>query len=212
MKSKSERRRRLPREVRTELTALINSGHCNWHTTVDLVLTDATELFWSTGEIHVNRFGKNQQYVAKIERDVPELAMSVDVEVDGIDIKVANVDMVIGRTLTSSVRKLDGAEAVVGILFIDTSLPVAQAIWDAKVPCLVMTGEVGDEAVAFSLVSSIDGIVVAGRTIAEEFQWQEPVSNVPVFDPNDIDPRNPDNFPGRRGGRYLDYEPMVMPT
>lgn len=203
----------MPRELRPELEDLISSGHCNWHTCFDIVLTGGTELFLSTGEIYVNRFGKDQQYLAKVRPDVDELEMSLDLEMDGIKFKVSNVDMVIGRTLTTSTRKLDGAEAIVGILFIEKGQPLEQAIWDAKMPGQLVSGEVVDEDVDFTLISIVDGIIVAGRTIADEFQWQEPISNVPDSDPNDLNPRDPGNLdiePNRRRGRYLDYEPMVL--
>lgn len=117
--------------------------------------------------------------------------MSLDIEVDGLDFAVANVDMVVGRTLTGAERKLDGAEAIVGILFIDPTLALSQAIWDAKIPGEITTAGVQDEKVSFNLISSVDGVVVAGRTIADEFQWQEPVSNVPT---------GPGGGPGPGGG------------
>lgn len=196
----------MPREVRTELQTLINSGRCAWHSAYDIVLTDGEDLFISTGEIHVNRFGKDQQYLARVEPDVGELSMSSDIEVDGQEFKTTNVDLIIGQLLTTSVRRMDGATAIIGILFLEIGQPVSQAIWDAKMPASLVAGEVGDESVNFTAISQVDLVTVSGRSISNEFQWQEPVSVVPVSDPSDIPPHTDPNgdSPGR--GRYGEQE------
>lgn len=196
----------MPREVRTELQDLIDSGKCNWQTTLDITLTGGEELFLSTGEIHVDRFGKDQVYSGKICPDVSPLTMSLDIEVDQQDFKVSNVDLVIGRVLTTSVRKLDAAEAISGILFIDTGLPLTDAIWDAKMLGELVSSSVNDKEVPFMLVSIIDSVIISGRTIASEFQWQEPISNVPNSDPNDNGPTG--EF-GTGKGRYGE-EPILI--
>lgn len=203
------------RELRPELTTLLNSRHCIAFSTMDIVLTDGEDLFVSSAEIHVNRFGKNQQYLARIPPGgIQELAMSLDVEVDGVDFQLTNVDMVIGQLLTAATRRLDGAEATVGALFLVIGDLPANAIWDARMLGSLISSQISDETVDFSLVSVIDGIAVAGRTIASEFQWQEPISNVPSTNPIDLgpgggpvgfDPGDPDSSLGRRG-RYLDFE------
>jgi len=190
------------RECRPELLALINSGHCSWHTTYDFVLTDGNQMFLSTGDIHVNRFGKNQQYISKVTPDVGELSMSAGLESDTQEFKVENVDLVIGQLLTSNVRRMDGSDVLIGILFIDTTLPLSQAIWDARMPTILAVGEVADEEITFSVVSSIDILQVAGRTISNEFPWQEPISVTPPSDPNDIPIDD-------GGGRYGD--PIDLP-
>jgi hypothetical protein len=169
-------------------------------------LTDGEDLFLSTGEILVNRFGKNQQYLARVLPDVGELSLSSDVEVDGQEFKTTNVDLVIGQLLTTSVRRMDGAQVIIGILFLEIGQPASQAIWDAKIKASLVAGEISDESVAFTAVSQVDLVVVSGRSISNEFQWQEPVSIAPVIDPNDIPPhRDPnDDSPGR--GRYGEIE------
>lgn len=203
------------RELRPELQALINSGHCNWHSTVDLVLTDGNQLHLSTGEIAVNRFGKVEQYLSRLDRNgVQEFSMSLDIEIDSVDFKISNVDLIIGRLLTSSVRRLDGAEGILGILFLEKGQPISQAIWDAKMPGQLIAGEVRDEAVDCSLVSVIDSITISGRTIASEFQWQEPISNAPNVNPdftptNPRDPFGPGETPRSGRGRYGDFDPMI---
>lgn len=205
----------MPRELRTELQTLIATGHCNWHTTVDITLTGNQQLFLSSGEIYVNRFGKIQQYLAKLPKDgIEPLALSQDTEVDMMPFKVGNVDMVMGRTLTGAQRRMDGAKGIVGTIFIDKTDPnfaAGQHIWDAKMPGELVSGEVKDETVDFSLVSAVDTVIVLGRTIASEFQWREPVSNVPTRNPDDI-PRfpvfedGPPLFGPGRGGRYREFD------
>lgn len=155
-------------------------------------------MWLSTGDVHVNRFGKNQQYLAKITPDVGELSMSSGVDADTQTFKASNVDLIIGQLLTSNVRRLDGADVLIGILFIDVTLPLSQAIWDAKVPAIIAAGEVSEDTVEFSAVASIDMLQVAGRTISNEFPWQEPLSITPPSDPNDI-PSEADPSIGRYG-------------
>ena len=99
-------------------------------------------------------------------------------------------------------------------MFIDKSLPLSDAIWDAKMPGELISGEVSEEVVTFQIISAIDVVIISGRTIAGEFQWQEPASNVPIFDPSDIGPIRPGNGdnPIRpiRVGRYGDFEPIII--
>lgn len=199
------------RELRPELQTLINSGHCNWATAIDMILTSGTQLHLSSTQLFVDRFGVNRQYLGKL-RDIGAVDMSLDIEADQMEFGVANTDMVMGRTLTSNVRELDGARGTRGVIFIDTDLDFEdnQHIYDSTLPGEFLSSEVSDEAVGFSLISDVDAVVIAGRTIASEFQWQQPISNVPEFDPNDLpgrDPLDPD-FP-RRPGRYGELMPMM---
>lgn len=175
----------MPRELRTELEDLIASGHCNWASTIDVVLTGAIDIHLSSSEIFVDRFGITRQYKAKL-RNIQSLDMSLDVEVDQQIFDAANVDTVIGQTLTGAERRLDGARATVGTIFIDPDDPdfsAGQHIYDARMPGELVAGEVSDENVGFTLISDVDAVVISGRTIASEFQWREPISVAPLTDP-----------------------------
>jgi len=201
------------RELRPELQALINSGHCNWATAIDIILTSGTQLHLSSSELFIDRFGVLRNYLAKLRaEDIRSLEMSLDVESDQIEFAAANTDMVIGRALTSNVRELDGARATRGVIFIDTNLDFSegQHIYDATLPGELSSSEVTDEAVSFSLISDVDSVVVSGRTIASEFQWRQPINTIPEFDPNDNPggDLDPNDFPGRRG-RYGEMGPMI---
>jgi hypothetical protein len=207
----------MPRELRTELETLIATGHCNWHTTVDVVLTGDVELHLSSGEIYVNRFGVTRQYLGKLE-NIQQLDMDLSTAVDQMIFSVANVDMVVGQTLTGADRRLDGARAVVGTLFIDRDDPdfaAGQHIYDARMPGELVTGEVSDPGVGFTVVSDVDSVVVAGRTIASEFQWREPISVAPLFNPGggggDLGPVGGGSGGGGYGGggRYGDLLPLL---
>jgi hypothetical protein len=208
----------VPRELRTELETLIDSGHCNWATAIDITLTGLPPVHFSSTEIVVDRFDvDNRQYLGKL-RDIKSCDMSLDPEVDQIEFGAANVDMVMGRTLTGATRRLDGAKAVRGVIFIDKDLDFEdnQHIYDPTLPGELVAGEVGDEEVAFSLISEIDSVIISGRTIASEFQWREPLSNIPLRDPSDIGPfgggggRGTDLGDGNGGGRYGDFDPIKV--
>lgn len=210
----------MPRELRPELETLIARGHCNWATVMQITLTGGTQIHLSSSELFVDRFGITQQFLGKLEKDnLGALAMSVDEEVDQIDFTVANVDMVMGRQLTGEERKMDGARAVRGVVFIDRFQPIdaGQHILDYNFPGELLSSEITDPSVGFSLVSDPDSVIIAGRTIASEFQWREPVSSIQVLDPSDILPVGPGGLgPGRggdiepiRGGRYGEFDPLL---
>lgn len=206
----------MPRELRPELEALINSGHCNWQTTLDITLTSGTPLHLSSCETFIDRFGVTRQYLARLVSDkIRPLDISMDIETDGMEVAVTNADPAFGQQFTGAERELDGATAIRGVMFIDRDLPFedGQHILDLNFPGELIAGEVGEEEVNFELVSEIDSVIVAGRTIAEEFQWREPVSAQPI----DILPPwpgpnpNPEPGPGPRyggGGRWGDIEPI----
>jgi hypothetical protein len=175
------------REGRAELSTLIATRNVIQHTTLDITLTDNTTLFISTMDILINRFGKVQQYLAKLRPEsINEVNMSLDVEQDGFDFQIANVDMIVGQLLTGATRRFDGAEAILGTFFLARGDTLANAIWDSRIPGVLVAGEVGDESVALSFVSAIDAVLVSGRSISQEFPWQAPISTVPTEDPNDI--------------------------
>lgn len=204
------------RELRPALEALIATGLYGMHTTHDIRLTDGTQIFLSSGEIFIDSVDKSQQYQAVLE-EIQSLLMSLDVEADMQQFNITNVDMVIGRVLTGSIRQLDGARTIIGAIFIDTTKPFLSAnfFWDARMPCEISSGEVSDDNVDFTATSDVDAITVSGRLIVEEFPWREPINVVPAFDPNDFNPpgRDPDDPGGFRGGRgrYGDMDfPQMM--
>lgn len=198
------------RELRPELETLIATGNYGMHTTHDIRLTDGTMVYLSSGNILINNADKNQQYLALLD-EVQAMLMSLDVEADMQQFNITNVDMVIGQTLTGAIRQLDGARTIIGALFIDTTKPYLSAnfFWDSRMPCELSTGEVSDTKVDFTATSDIDAITVSGRLIIEEFPWQEPVSNAPTNDPNDIIPSGGGGPSNPRRGRYGDFDPVV---
>jgi hypothetical protein len=207
----------LPRELRPELVALIDTGNYGMHTTHDIQLTDGTQLFLSSSEAFVDNVDKTQQYLARLN-EIQALTMSVDIEADIQQFSATNVDKIIGQTLTGSVRQLDGASSIIGAIFIDHTkdfIP-ANLFWDARMPCILTSGEITDQTVAFTATSSVDYVAVSGRLIAEEFTWREPINTVPVGNPDDLGtsggggPSDP-NDPFYGSGRYGDLGPPIVP-
>lgn len=182
----------MPREVHPTLQALIDTGHCNWHSTVDVELKGEEEpLLLSTGQLLLG----DNQYTSNLV-DVSEFSMGLDVEVDEVEFDAQNTDYVMGQTLTGFDNPLAGARGILGLIFINR---LTQAkFYDAKMQGEIVTGEVGDEVVQFQIISDPDITAIAGRTIAAEFPWREPIHVNPVGNPDDLIP--PGGFPGR-GGR-----------
>lgn len=178
----------MPREINPSLQALIDSGHCNQHSTIDLELKGEPDpLLLSSGELLIGV----KQYKAVL-KDVEEFSTSVDAEVDNVEFDAQNVDFIIGHTLTGFDNPLAGAEGILGIIFINRL--TAAMYYDAKMRGELVTGEVGDTAVEFQIIADPDIAFISGRTIAGEFKWREPIHVNPIGNPNDI------GSPGRGGG------------
>lgn len=179
----------MPRELRPQLEALIASRHCSWQTTMDIILTSGLPLFFSSSDIFVDNFGKTQQYTAKLRQDsVGALSLSQDIEADMMEFGIDNLDKIFGQLFTGAVREFDGAQAIVGTLFVDPQNPdfeLGEHYWDPKMPGDLVSSEIKDLKVDLTLTSTIDSTIIPGRTIASEFQWREPIGHIPVSDPND---------------------------
>jgi hypothetical protein len=203
----------MPRKISTQLRDLLDSGHCEWHTTVDVVPVAGSPFHLSSGEEMVD----GVQYLAQLD-EVNALEMSLTDESEQMEFKCQNVDMVMGRTITGSENLLNGARGTIGVVFIDEETQTAYA--DKKMPTDLVTGEVTDQTVAFKLVSQIDTAIIAGRTFASVFPWREPVASQPVFNPSTGfggggvgegrgDP-GVDREVGRGGGRYSPFDTGVV--
>jgi hypothetical protein len=173
----------MPRELSPELEALINSGHCRQYSTVDLTLTGGTPLYVSTGEIVVERDGEPVQYAAQISEASP-FEMELNEREDQVTFNFQNVDQVMGRALTGSERRLDGARGMLGIAFQDTE--TGATFYDPKMPGEIATGIIDQNAASFTLLSDVDATVISGRTLSTVFPWREPLSTAPDSDPDDL--------------------------
>lgn len=168
----------MPRVLDPNLTALINSGHCEWFSTVDITLTDGTQVHLATEQRTVNSIN----YIAKLSGLDP-LILSLTHEQDYVVFKVANVDQIMGQTLTGATRMLDGATATLGIVFVsDTGI----LYYDPKIQGDVLSGDVTDQDVSFELVTATDSVVISGRTVASAFPWREPLQPAPTSNPDDL--------------------------
>lgn len=167
----------MPRKISDPLRVLLDSGHCKWHTTVDVKPVVGSTFYLSSGEEMVD----GVQYLAQLE-EINALEMSLLEESEQMEFKCQNVDMEMGRTITGASNQMNGAKGTIGIVFIDKE---TQAVYsDKKMSTDFVTGEVTDKNVAFKCISEIDTAIIAGRTFASVFPWREPTSSQLVFNPS----------------------------
>lgn len=180
----------MPRTLDSDLQALIDTGHRADHTAVVLTLGDAgpTVLHFATGQQLVG----SDLYLGELkESDALKMSLSTvgpsgNPQVDGCTLKIQNVDMVFGRQLTAASDALDGATAMLGLIFVNPD--TGQTWFDPKMPGDIIGGAIDENEVPLNFVADIYASDVVGETIASVFPYQTPpvVSGIVVSDPNDI--------------------------
>src|SRR5882724_1461215 len=126
------------RDLDPALQALLDSGTCEEHTTIVITLGDGTLLRFATAELLID----GHTFKANLKAsDV--LSMSLTKAIDSMVLRVQNVDMVFGQQLTGITNALNGATAMLGIVFIDK---LGNQYYDEKVPGDIIAGAV-DETV-----------------------------------------------------------------
>jgi hypothetical protein len=202
-----------------EVKALLARGHYGTHSTLDIVLSNGSQLHFATAELLLN----GTQYLAKLH-DVETLKLTSTSETESIPLNVDNVDQGLNPLLTDDVNLLDGATARLGIVFIDLEindfidLNIPLAYYAEKLSGDIVNAALDEKVdppvVAFTLVNDLDAIIIVGKTVAEMFpvQTPTPVENRPPF-PNDL-PRiptgggltgDPDELPFRRGRNDIPF-------
>lgn len=192
-----------------DLQTTIDSGHIRQHSCVDITLSDGTPLHFATSEEMVGAVS----YLAQLDPPSP-LRMGLSNESDSTEFKVQNVDMAMGQALTGVARRFDGAEAMLGTVFVNDA--TEEKWYDPRIPGELVQGDVIREHVAFKFVDWVSARVIAGRAVAEEFPWRDPVAEnpgavppgtIPTVDPDLVTP--PGRGPGG-GGRYPSPVPMEI--
>jgi hypothetical protein len=167
----------MARKIRSSLRTLLDSGHCEWHTTLDLQPVSVPTVYLSSGDEIVS--GTN--YLPKLE-EIEPLEMELTRGNDQIQYKVENVDQLMGQSVTGATNELNGARGIVGVVFINEETGAVEI--DKKMPGQVLVGDITDKDVSMKLISDVDAVIISGRTFASAFPWREPVTlNRPAFSP-----------------------------
>lgn len=189
----------MPRDLPEELQALIDSGHRKDHTALILTLGDGTVLPFATATIQV---GVDEFLGVLGQSDALKTSLDAT-RLDGCTLKVQNVDMVFGRQLTSASDKLDGATAILGIIFEDED--TGETWFDAKMPGDIIAGEVNENEVQLNFIGDLYASQISGVTISSVFPYQnvQLTTRVIAADPNDL--RDPNDLgDGQKKGRLPD--------
>lgn len=191
----------MPRTLDPALQTLIDSGHCEDHTTLVLTLGNGTVLRFATAGMLID----GHTFLAEL-KDNDAFKMSLAQATDRTNLKAQNVDKVLGQTLLGIADALEGATAMLGIAFIDDEGTIYH---DDKMPGDVIAGAIDESEVQLRFVGDIYGAQVVGETVASVFPYEStPSSTVPDRDPDDIGPwRDPADDGGGRRGRL----PLIFP-
>lgn len=197
----------MPRTLETELQTLIDSGHCEEHTTLVLTLGDATVLRLATAELLIDG-----HTFAGVLGESDALSMSLTRATDRASLKVQNVDTLLGQQLLGTADALEGATAMLGMAFISDDVTVYH---NDKMPGDMLTGAIDENEVELRFVGEIYGAQIVGESVSVVFPYEAPAAALlPNFtDPNDIphgDPIRP--RPPTGGGRIPDYPGGFLPT
>lgn len=191
----------MSRVLDPDLQALIDAAalqlaNYETHTAIVLTLGDGSAvLYFSTA---LETVGANV-FQAELDESDP-LKMSLDgLAFDSQGLKVQNVSQVFGQQLTSASEALEGATAVLAMIFKDVDTD--EVFYDEKMPGDVMAGAVSQNVAELPFVAEIYAAQVVTDTIASVFPYQNAPAIAPVLgDPNDL--LDPNNLPGVGGIRF----------
>jgi hypothetical protein len=189
----------MPRTLPVALQALIDSGHRKDHTALILTLASGVVLRFATATIQVG----DDLFQGVLGQSDP-LKTSLDAtRMDGCTLKVQNVDMVLGRQLTSASTALDGATAILGVIFQNED--TGETWFDPKMPGDIIAGEVNENEVQLNFICDLYASQIAGVTISSVFPYQNAqlISRVALPDRNDLGDPN-DTGDGHKRGRLPD--------
>ncbi len=155
------------------LAALLASGSCKSHDAVDVTLGDGTALHLATGRVQVGATA----YEPDIE-EVDPLQLSLGQAVDKATFKVQNVDLVMGQAVTGASNPMDGAEAVLGMIFIDEETNAVY--YDERMHGEIVGAQTTEKNVQFNVISDISAAQIGGRLISDVFPYRDVPPAVPT--------------------------------
>lgn len=190
----------MARDLSSALAALIASGDCKQYQTLDVLLADGTPLHLSSKPVTVG----TTVYQPVLD-EVEDAQIGLTSDDDSQEFKAANVDMVLGRTVTGQANLLDGATAIAGTVFVDKA--TGTAYYDERLPGALLSGEVTDKQLTLDLTDEVYATIIEGKTVDELFPFRPSPPPEDRPNPNDLQPpeRPGDEFdpdPGGHGGRY----------
>lgn len=155
----------------TPLISLLASGAFESHSTLDVVLSDATEIHIATTAltgVTTNSFG-SQDYTADL-RESGTLAQSMTIATDRIDLSAQNIESYAGSDFVT-IGTLNGAQAILSTVFIDSA--------GVKYQVELLHGSITnaseeDQLTKFQLVSylCLSGPVGGFRTLQKHCSWR----------------------------------------
>jgi len=154
----------MPLTLPAEVTAMIESGGFEAHTSLDIQFGNGTVVHLSTDDITsvpTTQFG-TVNYVKSL-RVSGSLDQTLTVSVDRVDLSVQNIDLVMGNTVIDNIKALNGAVGTLATIFISGG---------TKKQVVILRGQIANASsdsneVKFQLVSflSLSGPVGGWRPL-----------------------------------------------
>lgn len=153
------------------LSNLIASGAFESHTTLDVVLSDLTEIHIATAElagVNTENFG-SQDYTADL-RESGTLTQSMTISTDRIDLSAQNILAYTGSDFALS-GTLNGAAAILSTVFIDSTGTMFQV---ELLHGSITNASEEDSLTKFQVVSylSLSGPIGGFRTLQKHCPWR----------------------------------------
>jgi hypothetical protein len=174
----------MSRTLDPDFQALIDTGHFERHTAVVITLGDDDET--------VLRFARSETpvgvdvFLALLGESDP-LRMSLQGQAtDRQGLKAQNLDGILGQQLTGISNALEGATAVLGVIFQDQD-HLGPIFYDEKMPGDIVAGAVDRQWAELNFVGDLYGGQIVGVTVGAAFPYQQTVAPAQVLlDPNDL--------------------------
>ncbi len=164
-------------------------GRCTRRSTLSIVLGDGTPLHFATAEIE---FG-DTLYLGKLA-PVDALNLELTTATEGVNLRVSNITLDLGRNLMNTPDVLSGTNAVFGVYFFD---PDTGNEWhDEKIAGEIEVGDIDGDWINLFFKSKVHAVQYTGVSIAAAFPYQADPEIAPVPPViNDIE-----NVPRAAGG------------
>ena len=140
--------------------------------TLDLHLSDGTNLYLSRGKVDRTIDGENENYSNWI-KTVSGFNYSIDAPIDRVTVTCQNIDSTLGLYLASDLRKLDYAFAKYSRQY--QSIRDASLIEDDldQFRCVLANAEANEQEISFELIMDLEAIgdVLTSRTLSPRCPW-----------------------------------------
>ena len=187
--------RKMARDLNQNLVAALS--RCTRRSTLTVTLGDGTVLNFATAEIE---FG-DTLYLGKLA-PVDALNLELTTATEGVNLRVSNITLDLGRNLINTPDVLSGTNAVFGVYFFDPD--TGNEFHDPKIAGEIEVGDIDGDWINLFFKSKVHAARYTGVQIAAAFPFQADPEIAPIpAQFNDIE-----NVPQSAGGMGNRLSPL----